>query len=337
MPVDLYRSVNGMQVEVPKPAVLVNPGGEKVGIIEWLYSTQVDLDRAGNVAGLITERDGLGFPARIDLAALGDWSAVAKGPVITAFRIGGKLYDPSEVWHEKQNTVAGLPLGLSAVAYASGAIAEYLSIQDFADEWFGNSQVPAAHLRNTAKTLQQSEALAMKERFRASVRAGEPFVTGNDWEYNPLTMANQTMDWISGKQFSVSDIARFLDCPGDLIDAAVQSGNITYASVTQRNLQFLIMHLGPAIIRRETALSSLTSKPRFVKLNTDALLRMDPATRSEMINAQVAARQLAPSEGRALDNRQPFTDSQLAEFDRLFGSPNAKPTGTQPKPTGVTP
>jgi phage portal protein BeeE len=30
MPVDLYRTVGGQQVEMPKPAVLVNPGGEKV-------------------------------------------------------------------------------------------------------------------------------------------------------------------------------------------------------------------------------------------------------------------------------------------------------------------
>jgi phage portal protein BeeE len=174
----------------------------------------------------------------------------------------------------------------------------------------------------------------MKARFNASVKAGEPFVTGQDWEYTPLTAANHATDWIEGKQYGVADIARFFDCPGDLIDAAVSTGNITYASITQRNLQFLIMHLGPAVIRRENALSRLTSKPRFVKLNTDALLRMDPATRALTLKTQIDARTLAPSEARALDDRPPLTDSQMAEFDRLFGTPNKTPTGTQP--TGAT-
>ena len=57
---------------------------------------------------------------------------------------------------------------------------------------------------------------------------------------------------------------------------------ITYANISQRNLQFLIMHLGPAVGRREDAFSrKLVSNPRYVKLNTDALLRMDPAETSK--------------------------------------------------------
>ena len=68
MPVDVYRRVAGVQVEVPTPPVLVTPGGERVGIQEWLYSSQFDLDRGGNCFGLITAKDGLGFPARIDLS-----------------------------------------------------------------------------------------------------------------------------------------------------------------------------------------------------------------------------------------------------------------------------
>jgi len=77
------------------------------------------------------------------------------------------------------------------------------------------------------------------------------------------------------------------------------------------------MNLGPAIIRRENALSQMLPRPRFVKLNTDALLRMDPASRAQMLKVQIDARTLAPSEARALDNRKPFTVDQIAEFDEL--------------------
>jgi HK97 family phage portal protein len=339
MPVDLYRRVHGHQVEMPKPAVLVNPGGDRVGIREWMYSTQFDLDRAGNCFGLITARDGRNNPARIDLLPLGDVSVIVKGGEVTGYRVSGEVLSPDKVWHEKQYTVAGLHVGLSPVAYAAWSIGEYLSIQDFALDWFGNSTVPAAQLKNTVKTMTSAEAAEHKDRFQASVHSGQPWVTGMDWEYNPLTVANEATQWIEGKQFGIGDIARFFDCPGDLIDAIVTGGNITYANVTQRNLQFLIMHLQPALTRREDALTTLTPRPQFVKLNTDVLLRMDPATRAATISTQIADRTLTNTEARELEDRAPLTEAQLAEFDRIYGSPAAKapqPVGAT-KPMGATP
>lgn len=335
MPVDLYRKVLGVQVEVPKPPVLVNPGGERVKIKEWLYSSQFDLDRAGNVFGLITARDGLGLPARIELQPLSEVTMKGKGSDVEKYKIGGVEYDPPEVWHEKQYTVAGLPWGLSPIAYAAWSIGEYLSIQEFALNWFGNGAVPQAHLRNTAKkTVTNEEASLVKNRFRAATAGGDMFVSGADWEYKPVQAEQAGAEWIQAKNFGIGDIARFFDCPGDLIDAAVSTGSITYASITQRNLQFLIMHLGPAVFRREDALSDLTSRPRFVKLNAAALLRMDPATRATTIKTRIDSRTLAPSEARALEDLPPFTEDQLAEFDRLFGPPKAAPTPAAP--TGAT-
>jgi HK97 family phage portal protein len=337
MPVDLYRKVQGVQVEVPKPPVLMNPGGERVDMQEWLYSSQFDLDRSGNAVGLITARDGMGFPARIELVPIAEVSVRMKGGVLK-YRIAGTDYDPSEVWHEKQYTVSGLPVGLSPVAYAAWSIGEYLSIQDFAASWYGNGAIPQAHLRNTVKkTLTQDEAAAVKRTFKTAVEGGDMFVSGADWEYKPITAEQTGNAWIEAKNFSIADIARFFDVPGDLIDAAVSTGNITYANVTQRNLQFLIMHLGPAIIRRENALSRLTSRPRFVKLNTDALLRMDPATRATTTKTRIDSRTLAPSEARELEDLRPFTDEQVAEFDRLFGPAKAAPAKNPPAPQPGSP
>ncbi|WP_281199162.1 hypothetical protein [Micromonospora pallida] len=73
-------------------------------------------------------------------------------------------------------------------------------------------------------------------------------------------MANDTQ-FLESRQFGLTDISRFFGCPADLIDAAVSTGSITYATITQRNLQFLIMNLGPAVTRRETALGRLVPAP----------------------------------------------------------------------------
>ena len=45
---------------------------------------------------------------------------------------------------------------------------------------------------------------------------------------------------------------------------------------------------------------------------------MDPQTRAATLRTQIESRTRAPSEARALDNLPPFTEAQLAEFDRLF-------------------
>lgn len=330
MPVDLYRKVDGIQVEVPKPAVLVTPGGDEVEMPEWMYSSQFDLDRVGNGVGLITARDGLGLPARIELVPIGDVTVrMRKGK--KTYRIGGTKYEPHEVWHEKQYTVAGLPVGLSPVAYAAWSISEYLSIQQFALDWFSGGAIPSAHLKNTAKTLTPDKADEAKRRFKAAVANRDLFVTGLDWDYNMIQAEQAGADWLAAKAASIGDIARYFDAPSDLIDASVSGSSITYANMGQRNLQFLIMSLGPAVTRRENALSRLSSRPRFVKLNRNALLAMDPQTQASVIKTRIDSRTLAPSEARAYYDQGPFTEQQMAEFDRLFGK------GTTPTPTTATP
>jgi HK97 family phage portal protein len=327
MPVDLYRRVDGIQVEVPKPPVLMNPGGGRVDMPEWLYSSQFDLDRSGNCFGIVTAKDGLGFPARIELVPVPEVTVRVKAGKVHKYKIGSELFDPETIWHEKQYTVSGMHVGLSPVAYAAWSIGEYLSVQQFALDWFSNGAVPSAHLKNTAKSITPDVADETKRRFKAATANQDLFVTGSDWEYKMIQAEAAGSDWIEAKRYGIGDIARFFDCPGDLIDAASSGSSITYANMTQRNLQFLVMALGPAIIRRENALSSLTSRPRFVKLNTDALLRMDPSSRAAMLRTLIESRQLAPSEARELADRAPFTEAQLSEFDRLFGGPKT-PTPT---------
>jgi HK97 family phage portal protein len=326
MPVDAYRKVGDVQVEVTKPPVLVAPGGKEWPMHHWLYAGGVALDRAGNNAGIITARDGLGFPAVIELQDLASVSVIVRDGKIHQWRIGGKLYDPADVWHEKQFPLPGFALGLSPIAHAAWTLELDRSAQEFQRDWFQGTTVPSGTLKNSEKTVNPNESTEIKQRFKASVGNGDLFVHGKDWEYKPIQGVASDANYLATHNATVPDIARFLGCPADVIEAAVSGQSITYANIGQRNLQLLIHHLGPAVMRREHALGTLMPDPRFVKLNSDALLRMDPETRSKMLGQKVKDRLIAPSEARALENRQPFTDEQLDEFDRLFGAPRTNPT-----------
>lgn len=317
-PVDVYREVGGRSVEVPKPPVLVTPGGSRVDITEWLYSSQVDLDRFGNTFGLITARDGLGFPARIDLMPAESVAVITKNGEVTGYRSGGVVHAPGDVWHEKQFTVAGLPVGLSPIAFAALSLSTGLSAQEFAADWFDGSAVPVAHLKNTTQTLDGKQAEEIKDRYNRSVRNGDMFVTGSDWEYQMMGAKASESGFLDAIHASSSDMCRFLGVPGDMVDVNESTGSITYASITQRNLQLLIMNLGPAVTRRERALSGLLSKPRYVKLNTDAVvLRMDPTSRAQMNKTLIESHQRTPSEVREKDDLPPFTPEQIAEIQAL--------------------
>lgn len=327
LPIDAYRSIDGIQIEVPKPPMLVNPGGDRVNILEWRYSSQNDLDSTGNAFGLITAKDARGLPARIDLQPVSECTVRVKDGDVWKYRISGKDYDPDQVWHEKQFTASGLAVGLSPIAYAAYSIGGYLSANDFAAQWFAGGATPTASLKNTAKTLNAADAGLVKQRFKAAVANHDIFVHGSDWDYNMISVPANQAQFIEMMQWSVSDVARYFGCPGDMIDAAVSGQSVTYANITQRNLEFLIMHLQPALTRREWSLSTWLPRGQFVKFNADALLRMDPLMRADVIGKQIYARTLAPSEARKMENRPPLTPEQTAEFDHFWPPKPQSQTG----------
>ncbi len=321
-PIDTFRKytvtgIGELQQQVPKPAVLVNPQGGQSSMREWMYSTQIDLDRVGNCYGLIRQVDAVGKPAVIELVAHETVTVRVRDDIVT-YVIKGKTYDAHEVWHEKQYTIPGLVMGLSPIAAAAWSLGLWKSAAEFAADWFTNhGNIPSGHLRNTKKTLADVDADKIKARYKVAVEGGDIFVTGNDWEFKTETAASAEARFLEQQGYSDAAVARFLGVPGDMIDVATKGQSITYANITQRNLQFLITKMGPAVGRREDALSSLLPAPRFVKLNTAALLRMDPETTSRILINEVQGMITAPSEARALMNRAPFTPEQIEEFKQL--------------------
>lgn len=323
MPLDVFRRMSdGVQVEMPRPQVMEFPGGPEIPGLrwkEWVYSTQVDLDSTGNTVGIITGRDANNLPTAIEPVNIDDVVFRGKGAKLTEVRVAGTSYTPEKVWHEKQYTVAGLAVGLSPIAHAALSIRGYLSAQQFAADWFDNATTPGGHLKNTAKVLDRDEATNVKANFKATVQSGDVWVSGSDWEYSMLSAKASESQFIEQMQFSITDATRFLGVPGDVIDAPVGGSSITYANISQRNLQLLIINLGPAIDRREDAWSyGLLPRPRYAKLNTAALLRMDNLTRLQAHETAINARIYPPSRALDMENMPPLTPEEEAEFARLF-------------------
>lgn len=335
LPVDVFRDHDGIAVEVPKkPQIFITPGGDEWPWHDWAWASQSDLDRTGNAVGLIVERDLMGLPRVIELQNTRNVSVRVMADGTVRWLINGKTYTPAQIWHERQFPVSGMILGLSPIAYAAWTIGEAMSMQEFAMKWFGQGGVPRARLRNSKAAVKPEVAAAIKDRWRASVNGGDLFVTGNDWDYDLIQAEAAGLEWLEGRKASVPEICRYFGCPADMVDGAAASGGgtVNYANITERNLQFLIHHLGPTVIRREHNWSRrLLPQPRYVKLNTDALLRMDPKSRQDMIKSQLETKQITITEARALDNRPKYTKAQEAEVEKFFPAKKAAAPAA-PKP-----
>jgi HK97 family phage portal protein len=348
-PTDVYRDLDFGDGPIPtvqaKSSIMVDPGGTDWDFVDWMWASQRDLDMAGNAIGIIRERSGFqtryypqGLPSVIELQDTRDCSVVYyKGKL--QYRISGRLYKPFEVYHERQYPVSGSPIGLSTLQYAAKSIGEYLTLQDYGLSWFESGGVPKAWMKHTTKRLDAAERDTAKQWYQDTIRNGDLMVTGNDWEYNMIQSEQAGMEWLNGRRFGLLDIARFFGIPADMIDAAVSGQSVTYANITQRNLQFLIMNLGPIVARREKNLTKLLPTPRYMKFNTNALLRMDPENQQQILRSKLETWQITNAEARELEDRRKLQPEQVAEMVKLYGRPVASgqlppapPAAPKPEP-----
>jgi hypothetical protein len=149
-------------------------------------------------------------------------------------------------------------------------------------------------------------------------------------------------DWLDAMAATVPDVARFMNVPVDMIDgtptgARTGRTDLTYANIGQRNAQFLVLHLSPALVRRERKWSAgLLPARQFCQFVPDELFRMDPMAKALFQRARIDARTLAPSEAREDWGLPALTAAQVAEFDH-FWPPVGNVQGEGPYPEGSGP
>lgn len=335
LPVDVFRKVDGAQVPAPAPRLFTRPAEDMLWP-EWMFSTQIDLDRFGNCMGLIESRE-QGWPVQIEPWAANEVTIRLNGRRIVGYRYDGREYAREQVWHERQYTVGGSRVGLSPLAYAAWAVGAALSAQEFGLDWYANGAHPSGTLRHTQEAnLDQRILAAAKERFRAAVSNRDLFVTGSEWEYSPAAVDANSAQFLGAMGAAAVDVARFIGVPASAIDAAVSGQALTYANLTQKQLDLLVNYLNAPIVRRETAFTvNACPQPRFVKLNTDAMLRLDPAARTDQMVKQIDAWLMDPDEGRGLLNLPPLTEAQieLLKARRKSSAKDAKDAESEEDPS----
>ncbi|SDG95479.1 phage portal protein [Klenkia brasiliensis] len=328
-PVDVYRRrPDGTTEQVATPPVLATPAaGQDVG--SWLHASQVSLDLRGNAYGRIVDWDPRTFlPAQIELLHPDD-VVVTDRDGETRYWVRGKRVEAREIWHERCNETPGSPVGASPIAVAAQALGIQLAAQQFGSDFFRDGAHPSA-LLTSEDELVGDQARVAKRRFMDVLRGREPLVLGKNWKYQPLSVAPGESQFLELMQFGVEQVARMFDLPAEMIGGSSSGSSVTYANVEQKSQDFLAYRFGTVVGRRERALSRLTVRGQFVKLNTAALLRTDLMTQYKAFELGLKNKFLGLDEVRQLMDRPPMTQAQLDLLDQLGLKPSSPTAASEP-------
>jgi HK97 family phage portal protein len=314
LPVHEYDRAGGVQRELVTPTVLTKPDGE-LDISNWLYQALDSALMRGNAYGLIQRYDNRGWPTQI-VSVHPDcvgWSRRGSyGPV--DWTLEGKpigKWPAGDLWHLPAYTLAGCPVGVSPITYAALTIGVGLAAQRFGGTWFRDGMVPAAILTNEDE-VPKTVADLVKAMWRDTLTGNrEPVVLGDGWKYEPISIKPEESQFLDTIQANKADVAMFFGVEPEAIGATRAGGSsIVYQNVGQSNTNLLVRTINAWIVRLERALTDIRPRPRYVKLNPNALLRVDPKTQTEISDIELKNGTRNQDEVRELHELPPIPDGK---------------------------
>lgn len=322
LPLQQFRKSGDSRTPMPLARMFEPSDGSRM---DWIVRPVVSALVRGNAFGL---KHGL------DSATAGPESITWLDPTRVEWSKGeGWYFESRPVPSEKMLHIPGLVLpgsrlGVTPLTMCRAAIEAGLSTQDFMSGWYKNKAVPGAVFKNTERDLDPTAAAAAKERVRATMRAGEPFVIGKDWSLDILTLSADDAGFVKAAQLTASQVATIFGIPPEMIGGE-SAGSLTYSTVELNQIQFLTNTLRPWITRFEQAFSALLPKPQYVKFNIDAMIRVETKTRWEVarIAREIGAKNA--DEIRALEELPPIPGGLGQDYAPLKMTP-ASTQGAKP-------
>lgn len=290
-PVGRFRNVNGDRVPSTAPSVIDNPSTD-VDDVNWRRIIMVGWLMRGFTPGLITGMRGA-QPSGLELVDASRVTAERRrqdAPV--DWFLDGKPMDrwpAGPLWiADGKRLYASDPTGRSVLEFARAEIGMGLAARQFGADWYRDGGQPAGILKANGEPSPDA-AKRIKQRF-LDARAGnrEPIVIGSDWEYEAIQISPNESQFLDSIKANRATVAGFFKVPPTLIGAPAGTG-MTYQNVEHEGIHLVRYCVGPWVVRMERVLSALTPRPEYVKLNMDALLRPDAATRWRIHDTSIRA------------------------------------------------
>lgn len=330
-PVKRYRVVDRVKIPATGLSVIDNPSTEcddvnwrRVIVVSWLLR--------GWAPGLVTGMRGA-QPAGIELIhpdrvradrvrkdAPARWyldgKETERWPAGQLWIADGKRWFPEDVTGRSVLEYARLEAGLGLAARQYGA------------DFYKDGGHPTAILKAAGQPAPDA-ARRIKQRFMdARVGNREPIVLGDGWDYDTIQVSPTDAAFLDSIKANRTMIAGFFRVPPELIGAPSGTG-MTYSNVEHRGIDLLRFCVGQWVTRMEKTLTALTVRPEVVRLNLDALLRPDSATRWRIHDMAIRMGAHSVNQVLEIEDEAPIDDgdkhlwppyrSQLSEPELIRG------------------
>jgi HK97 family phage portal protein len=306
---------------------------------EWVHKCVVSLALRGNAYGMVTERDKLGFPTMVEWLNPDDVVVDESSPVQPVYYWQGKQQNSSDIVHIPWMTMPGRVVGMSPVQYFASTLGVGLAATNYGRRWFDSGGSPPSVLKNTAKTINSDEAKEIRKRATQSIRAGEPFVTGNDWTFDAIQVNAEESQFLATMKLNATQIAAIYGVPPTMVSGET-GGSMTYANVEQEANNLITLTFRPWLVRLETAFSALIANAEEVRFNVDSMIRTSTIDRYTAYNLALDGGWVNIDWVRGKENLPPLPNGEGKAYGKPAPpppapvDPNADPN---PKPTDAAP
>lgn len=313
LPLKIYMRApgNGPAIRYTGPSIFDAPSSS-ANLYDWLYQCMTSLVLHGNAWGLITGRDGYGYPTGIDwvppdLVQVEDDPQQPWNPLRTRVYLHGRQMDNwrDDMIHIRAFALPGRTEGISPLRAFAMTVMSGLEAERFGVDWFAGGGFPPGTFQNNEIEIDATAAAEIRESLTATIRGRQPLVFGRDWDYKPVVVPPAEAQFIETMQMNATQLAAVYGLPPDRVGGK-RGDSLTYNTVEQSTLQ-VIEALRPWLVRLETAFFGILPQNRYVRFNADALLKTDLKTRVEIQSAQRAMGLLTIDEIRDEEDRPPYT------------------------------
>lgn len=314
LPLKPYRRVADQRVpmsSLPQLFAQLDTDGE---LVQWVHRAVVSLVIRGNAIGLVTARDGFGFPVRVDWLNPADVDVDDGSLIRPVWYWNGREVPRENIVHIPWFSMPGRVLGLSPIAAFAMTMNTGLYAQAYGNDWFEGGGFPPGTFRNTELPIvDQIKADAIKMRLVEAVRSRRPVVFGKDWEYKPITVPPNEAQFVETMRLSATQVANIYGLvPEDI--GGTRGEPLRYATA-ELNALDRVNALRPWLVLLEHKFGSLLPERQYVKFNADAIVRTDIKTRWEVHQIAVAMGARSIDEVRAFEELPPLPDGQGKDYE----------------------
>lgn len=191
----------------------------------------------GNAWGMITGRDGYGYPTGVewippDMVTVVDDEQQPWNPLRTRVYLYGRLVQNwrDELFHIRAFTVPGRTEGISPLRAFAMTVLSGLEAERFGTDWFASGGFPPGTFQNNELEIDQAAAADIRESLTSSIRNHQPLVFGRDWDYKPVVVPPGEAQFIETLQMNATQLAAVYGLPPDRVGGR-RGDSLTYNCV----------------------------------------------------------------------------------------------------------